>query len=164
MELVSPGLGLIFWMTISFGCVLLVLRKYAWKPILANIRIRERTIAKSLINARRIGEELDHLNVIQAKRTEETELLCQEMIRHATEESDRMIAQAKAIAHLQAGKIIEDASKTVELHKQAAMREIKGHVARLSLEMAEKVLVEEFSDKERTAAYVGNLLDQVLPN
>lgn len=164
MELVSPGLGLIFWMTIAFVCVLLILRKYAWKPILANIRIRERTIAKSLLNARRIEDELTASDVVRAKRLQETERLCLDMVKHAEAEHDRIVAEAKTHAHKQAQVIIENASISVERHKQRAMMEVKGQVAKLSLEMAEKVLVEEFKERERSVNYVHGLLDKMLPN
>ena len=48
MELIQPGLGLIFWMTLSFGLVLFLLGKYAWKPIMKMLKEREEAIDNAL--------------------------------------------------------------------------------------------------------------------
>lgn len=164
MELITPGLGLIFWMTISFGLVLLVLRKYAWHPILASIRLRERVIAKSLINARRIEKELAELQQLRLEKIQETEALIQEIHKHAVEEAEELIAQAKKSAFVESGRIIEEATKSIEVQKMNALKEIKGEVARLSMDMAEKVLQEEFSDKAKNTRFVNHLLDSMMLN
>ncbi len=164
MELVTPGLGLIFWMTISFGFVLLVLRKYAWHPILASIRSRERVIAKSLINARRIEEELSELQQLRIKKIQETELFIQEMKKQAAEEAENLIDQAKKTAFAESKRIITDATKSIEVQKKNALKDVKGEVARLSLDMAEKVLQEEFSDQSKSTSFVNQLLDNMILN
>jgi F-type H+-transporting ATPase subunit b len=164
MELVTPGLGLIFWMTLSFGLVLIVLRKYAWHPILASIRSRERVIAKSLINARRIEKEALELQQIRLEKMQETEMLIQGMLKIAAEESEQLLAAARKTAFAESRRIIEDAAKTIDAQKKNALKEIKGEVARLSLDMAEKVLQEEFSDKAKNTRYVQQLLDNMMLN
>ncbi len=164
MELVTPGLGLIFWMTISFGFVLLVLRKYAWHPILASIRSRERVIAKSLINARRIEEEFSELQQLRLEKIQETELFIQEMKKHAAEEAENLIDQAKKTAFAESKRIIADATKSIEVQRKNALQDVKGEVARLSLDMAEKVLQEEFSDQSKSTSFVNQLLNNMILN
>jgi len=51
MELVTPAFGLVFWMSITFLTVLLLLKKFAWKPILNMIKEREESIEKALSSA-----------------------------------------------------------------------------------------------------------------
>lgn len=164
MELITPGLGLIFWMTLSFGLVLLVLRKYAWQPILASIRVRERVIAKSVINSRRIEEELAGLEQIKLEKILETEKFIQEIQQHAHEEAAEIIAQAKRTAVMESRRIIDEAVRSIAIQKKAALMEVKGEVARLSVDMAEKVLQEEFSDKSRNTLFVQQLLDKMILN
>ncbi len=164
MELITPGLGLIFWMTLSFGLVLIVLRKYAWHPILASIRLRERVIAKSLINARRIEKELSELEQLRVEKIKETDDLIEQMHKHAVEEAEELLAQAKKSAFVESGRMIEEATKSIEVQKMNALREIKGEVARLSMDMAEKVLQEEFSDKGKNSRFVEQLLDSMILN
>lgn len=164
MELVSPGLGLIFWMTLSFAMVLLILRKYAWNPILTSIRMRERVIAKSLINARRIEEDLAQIQAISERRTEDTEKQCKAMLHAAEEEAEHIIHAAKSQALIEATKIMAQSAQVVESQKKAAMLEVRGQIAKLSLDMAEKVLQEEFSDPERNKVFVKQLLNELVPN
>jgi len=164
MELIKPGLGLIFWMTVSFGMVLLILRKFAWQPILANIRARERTIARSLINARRMEEEMLGLEKLKAEKAAEIEKLAREMMLQANMEADKILDESRKKALDEAAKILDDANGVIESQKKAAMMEIKDQVASLSVEIAEKVLQEEFSDKEKSSRYVHQLLEKVMLN
>jgi len=164
MELIKPGLGLIFWMTVSFGMVLLILRKFAWQPILANIRARERTIARSLINARRMEEEMLGLEKLKAEKAAEIEKLAREMMLQANMEAEKIMDESRKKALDEAAKILDDANGVIESQKKAAMMEIKDQVASLSVEIAEKVLQEEFSDKEKSSRYVHQLLEKVMLN
>lgn len=164
MELITPGLGLIFWMTISFSFVLVILRKYAWKPILANIRTRERKIAKSLITARKIDEDLQKMEKLKIERVAEAEKTAMEMLQQANLEAGTIVEQARKKAIQEASKILDEANKTIEAQKHAALLAIKSQVADLSLELAEKVLQEEFSDVEKSSKYIHQLLDKVMLN
>lgn len=164
MELITPGLGLIFWMTVSFSIVLLVLRKYAWRPILANIQARERTIAKSLINARRMDEETLKFEKLKMRKMADLELQTQDNLKQAMEDAGKIVDQARKKATEEAGKILNEAHLVIEAQKKAAMMDIKNQIARLSIDMAEKVLQEEFSDKEKSNRYVDQLLDKTILN
>lgn len=164
MELITPGLGLIFWMAISFGLVLLILRKYAWKPILSTIRARERTIVRSLVNAKRINEEMLRLEESKKRHIGDAERIHQQMLDQAREEARELVEKAVKEARQKASRLLEDAEKAIEAQKRLAMMEVKGQIAGLSLEMAEKVLEEEFVDKERNTRFVNDLLDEMILN
>ena len=164
MELITPGLGLIFWMAISFGLVLLVLRKYAWRPILGAIRARERTIARSLINAKRMEEEMQHLEEVKRQRLAEAENLHHQMVERARQEAGDLLIRAGKEARKEAARILGEAEKAVEAQKRLAMMEVRDQIASLSLDMAQQVLQEEFSDRERNERFVGELLDRMILN
>lgn len=164
MELITPGLGLVVWMGISFGLVLVILRKYAWKPILATIRARERTIVRSLVNARHIEEEMKRVEVLKRERMEEAERLYAQMLERAREEAAEVVEKAVVEARQEAAKLLGEADKIIEAHKRQAMLEIRDQIAGLSVEMAERVLQEEFHDKERNTRYVNRLLDKMILN
>ena len=63
MELVTPEIGLIFWTTVVFSLLLLVLKKYAWKPILSAVDERNKSIEDALKAADKAKEEMLALNV-----------------------------------------------------------------------------------------------------
>jgi F-type H+-transporting ATPase subunit b len=49
--LVLPDIGLVFWNTIAFLVLLIVLGKFAWKPMLKAISDRENVIVDAVQNA-----------------------------------------------------------------------------------------------------------------
>jgi F-type H+-transporting ATPase subunit b len=84
MELVKPGLGLIFWMTLTFSLVLFILSKFAWKPILNSIREREDSINNALNAAEDDRKQMDALKSDNEK-----------LLQQARLERDAMLKEAK---------------------------------------------------------------------
>ncbi len=164
MELLSPGLGLIFWMTLSFGIVLLILRKFAWAPILWTIREREREIAISLRNAQHIKRELEELETLKKQKVAEADKQHQELLVRAKTEAENVLREARIKAGDDAHQLLENARNAIEVQKKSAMLEIKHQIASLSVDMAEKVLQEEFSDKEKNTRFVNGELEKVILN
>lgn len=164
MELLMPGLGLIFWMTVAFGVVLIILKKYAWKPILNVLNQREAKLAQSLANARRIEQEMAKLAELKTAKVAEAEQIYSETTKKAHVEAEKIIDQARETARMEAKEIMDRADELIDAYKKEAMREIQSQLSALSLDIAEKVLNEEFSDRDRNARYVKKLLDQVVEN
>lgn len=159
-----PGLGLIFWMTVAFGIVLVILKKYAWKPILNVLNQREAKLAQSLANAKRIEKEVAQLAELKSAKIAEAEKLYDETTAKAHVDAEKIIDEAREKARQEAKDIMDRADELIAAYKKEAMREIQSQLSALSLDIAEKVLHEEFSDRERNARYVKKLLDQVVEN
>ena len=51
MELVTPDIGLLFWMTTCFIILLILMKKFAWAPILKALSEREQGIQLALEQA-----------------------------------------------------------------------------------------------------------------
>ncbi len=164
MELVTPGLGLIFWMAIAFGSVLLILRKYAWQPILNTLHEREKTISQSLRNAQHIQRELAALEQVKNTKLKEAEKLRLELLAQARNEANEILRSARQKASNEAIQLMDDAKKAMEAQRYAAINEIRSQVALLSIDMAEKVLEKELKDKKSSQQLVNQLLDQVIMN
>ena len=148
MQLLTPGFGLIFWTLLSFIIVFLILKKFAWKPILNSLNQREKGIADSLASAEKIKAEMALL------KSENEELLVKAreeraiMMREAKETRDKIIMEAKEQAREQMNKIVADAQSTINQQKMAAITDLKNQVGNLVLEVSEKVLRRELSNKE----------------
>jgi F-type H+-transporting ATPase subunit b len=164
MELVSPGLGLIFWMTLSFGIVLLVLRKYAWRPILNTIRTRETYLSQSLRDAQHIQRELAALEEVKKGKLKEAEKLRLELLAQARNEADEILRNARQKAGAEASQMMEDAKRAVEAQRLSVINEIRGQIALLSIDIAEKVLEDELKNKNTSKHLVNQLLDKVILN
>ncbi len=164
MELLMPGLGLIFWMTVAFGIVLFILKKYAWKPILQVIYAREQQMEKSFSDAKRINHEMSQLEAMKSTKIAEADTAYEEIIAKARADAETIIAEAKDRAHDEAREIGEKAEELIKQYKDEAFRQIKSQISRLSMDIAEKVLTEELSDRERNSHYVRKLLDEIEVN
>ena len=161
MSLITPDIGLLFWMFVSFGIVLLILKKFAWKPILDSVKEREDSIEEALAQAGKAKEELEKLQAnnedLLKQAREERDLL----IKDAREAKDKMIGEAKSKAKEEADKIMVSAREVIEAEKTAAITEMKNQVAVLSIEIAEKILKDELSSEDKQKKLVNNLLEDV---
>jgi F-type H+-transporting ATPase subunit b len=164
MELLLPGIGLIFWTLIAFILVFIILRKFAWKPILSSLNERERTIADSLETAQRVKAEMAQLKgeneEMLAKAREERGL----MLKEARDTKDRIINEAKEQAKVEANKIIVEAQQAINAQKMAAITEVKNQVGKLVIEVTEKVLRKELGNKEAQEAHIRGLVSEVKMN
>ena len=146
MELVTPEIGLIFWTTVVFSLLLIVLKKYAWKPILSAVDERNKRIEDALRAADKAKEEMLSLSadneriLMEAKKERDT------ILKEGREIKESIIAEAKDKAKVDAEKILKTAKEQIINEKMKAITELKNQVANLSIEIAEKILKSELQD------------------
>ena len=161
MELVSPGIGLIFWLTLSFGIVLFILGKFAWKPILKSLREREDTIDEALNAANKAREDMKQLQFDNEKLLGQAKEERNAILRDARKVKDSIIEESKLKANEEANRIVESAKESIQNEKMAAMTDLKNQLASLSIEIAEKILKEELSAEKKQKEYLQKLVDKV---
>jgi len=158
--LIQFSFGLIFWMTVSFLTVLLILKKFAWKPILGVLSERERTIEDALNEARKAREEIAAMNArnedLMRQAREEREVLLKE----ARDIRDREIAGAKDKARAEAEALLARARIDIQNEKNAALTEMKNQVAELSILVAERILREKLADNTAQQALVDKVMGE----
>lgn len=164
MDLVTPGIGLIFWQTLIFLIVLFLLSKFAWKPILSAVKEREKSIEDALQSAELAKAEMANL-------TSQNEALLQK----AREERDAMLSQSRAQGELlieaarkkadeEAQRMISNAKEVIDAERKSAVAEIKETVATLSIDIAEKLIGQRFADKSVQEELVRKELSQIKLN
>ena len=161
MELVTPGIGLLFWMLLSFSIVLFILKKFAWKPILKTLKDREDSITDALSAADKAREEMANLNAENEKIIAEANEERKKIIAEAQAHNQEIMSKAKSEAQVEADKIIENARETIQHEKNVALKEIKDLMADLSIDVAKKVLERELSDEAKQREYVEGILNDV---
>lgn len=161
MELIKPDLGLLIWMLLSFGVVLYVLARFAWKPILKAIKDRERSISKSLLAAQRAKEEMAKIEFGNEKITALAKLERDNLLKEAKELKDKILEEAKEEAKAEAKKIIDHAVQSVHKEKNEAINEIKNQIAALSVDIAEKILKQKLGDDKKQKELLENLIDNI---
>ncbi|WP_347839106.1 F0F1 ATP synthase subunit B [uncultured Draconibacterium sp.] len=164
MELINPNSGTIFWMIIAFGVVLFVLKKFAWKPILAALKEREDSIASALNSAEEAKKEVAGLKADNEKIIAEARREKEAILKEAKELKDKIIAEAKEIASGEGQKTIEQARQQIHAEKTAAINDIKKQVAQLSVSIAEKVIRKELGNKAEQEKMVNGLVDDIKLN
>ena len=164
MELLQPGLGLIVWTLLAFLIVFFILKKFAWKPILASLKERETGIASSLATAEKVKAEMATLKneneTMMAQAREERS----RMIKEAKEATDRMISDAKDKAKREYDRIVAEAQTAINQQKNAALIDVKNQVGKLVIEVSEKVLRRELSHKQEQEAYIRELAEDAKLN
>jgi len=158
MNLVTPDLGLFFWQTVAFLILLFLLKKLAWKPILGSLKERELSIEQALSAAENAKAEMKKLqaqneNLLQEARSERDRIL-----REATAVSNSLINEAKEKATAEGNRIVESARVAINNEKQAAITEVKNQAAKLSIEIAEKLLKKELSNPAAQKALVAEYI------
>ena len=161
MKLVTPDIGLLFWMLVSFSIVLFLLKKYAWKPILTMLKEREESIQSALDSAKSAKEEMAALQANNESILKEAKMERDKMLKEGREMKDAIIAEAKSKASKEAEKHLAIARESIQNEKMAAVTELKNQVAKLSIEIAEKILREELSSADKQKTLVNNLLQDV---
>jgi F-type H+-transporting ATPase subunit b len=164
MELIKPGIGLIFWMTVSFGTVLFLLSKYAWKPIMLSLKAREESIQNALDAAKKAREEMKGLIVDNERLISEAKTERDIILREAREAKESIINEAKVRANIEADRLIAIAREAIENQKMAAITDLQNSVAAMSIEIAEKILRHELANDDKQKALMKNLLSEISSN
>ena len=155
------SLGLFFWQTFLFLTLLFLLRKFAWKPILGAVNEREQSIKVALESAKEAERKMESLTSQNEALLKEARFERDEILKEAKEAKNAIIAEAKDAASKESAKIIADAREQIVMEKSKAITELKNQVAGLSIEIAEKILKGELSDKGKQETLVNNLIEDV---
>lgn len=164
MELVQPGIGLIFWMTIAFSLLLWILAKFAWKPIMKGLKERENTIADALNEANKAREEMKQLKFSNEQLLKEAKEERDLILRDARKVKESVIENARIKANEEANRIIENAGESINNEKLAAITDMKNQLALLSIEIAEKIIKKELEGKDKHKEFIQRLIDEVKVN
>lgn len=164
MSLLTPHLGFFVWTLVAFIVVFLLLKKFAWKPILKSLGEREKNIADSIAAAEKVKAEMAQMKseneaLLASAREERAQ-----MLKEARETKDRIINEAKDQAKTEANKIIVDAQAAINAQKMAALTDVKNQVGKLVIEVTEKVLRKELGSKDAQEAHIKGLVDGVKLN
>ena len=156
--------GLFIWHSLLFIALVLLLKKCAWKPILNAVNEREQGIVDALASAEAAKKEMENLTADNEKLLKEARVERDAMMKEAREIKAKMIADAKDEAKIEGDKMISNAQAAIQSEKKSAIAEIKNQVASLSLDIAEKVVKGELSNKDKQLKLVETMLDDAKLN
>ncbi len=158
MELITPSIGLIFWTSITFLILIFLLTKFAWKPILGALKEREESIKGALNSAEEARAQMANLTSKNERLLLEAKSERDALLKEAKLQATQMIELAKAGASEEANAIIIKAQAAIASEKNAAIAQIKEEAISLSIEVAQKILQKELSDKSSQEKYASELI------
>lgn len=158
MNIVAPE-SLLLWTTLIFVILIFLLRRFAWKPIMAAVNKREDSINSALEAAEKAKIEMANLKADNEKLLKEAREERDQMLKEARDLREKMINESKELAKEEGDKLIRNAQEIIQNEKAAAMAEIRDQVAELSLNIAEKVVKSELADKDKQMKLIDNMLE-----
>ncbi|MFS4483556.1 F0F1 ATP synthase subunit B [Hyunsoonleella sp. 2307UL5-6] len=158
----SPGLFIM--QTVIFLVLIFIMVKFAWKPIMNSLNDREEGIQNALDAAENAKAEMENLQADNQKLLKEARAEREAMLKEAREMKTKLIEDAKTEAQTEAGKLIAQAQASIETEKKAAIADLKSQVASLSIDIAEKVVKDELSNKGKQEQLVESLLSDATLN
>ena len=158
--MIEPGIGLLFWMTLTFIIILFLLAKFAWKPILNAVNDREVSIIDALNQAKLAKQEMTQLKEDNERILREARAERDGILKEARDMKDKIVNQAKDSAKVEGEKMMEAARQSIQTEKNAAMADIKTQIGTLSVSIAENILKEKLDNDGAQNALVENILNK----
>ncbi len=160
MNLITPDVGLLFWMVVIFGIVFAILAKWGFPAITGMVDKRNRRISDSLRLADEAQERMSHLAEEQARMIDQTRKEQARILREASQARDEIISRARTDAETQTAEMVQKAREQIATEREAALRDLRRQVAMLSVEVAEKVLRQQLEDSDAQHALVDRLSEE----
>lgn len=161
MSLITPDFGLLFWMTIVFLIVLVIVGKFGFKVIVKMVNDRKDYIDSSLQKAHKANEKLANIKVESDALLQEARERQAVILKEAAATRDAIVEKAQDKAHEESNRLLTEAKVEIENQKQAAVSDIRKQVATLSVGIAEKILREKLGDEKTQMDLIERMLDEI---
>ena len=161
MSLLTPEPGLVFWMTISFGIVVLILVKFAFPAILKSVEKRSDYIEDSLTAAKEAHKELADVKKTTEKMIADARLEQNAILKETSKLGDQIIKEAREKASLDSERLVADANEQIRTEKELALRSIRSELSSLSVDLAEKILREKLGSEKEQLDMIDRLLNEI---
>lgn len=159
-SILSPDLGLLFWMFIAFFIVFGIMAKYGFPVIIKMVEDRKDFIDESLKNAREANEKLANIKSESEAILRETREKQAQILKEAMATRDSIIKEAKEQAQIEGTKLLKDARMQISVEKENALRDIRSVVADVSVGIAEKIMRRQLEKDSEQEIFIEKLLNE----
>ncbi len=164
MGLLIPSSGTIFWMTLIFAVVFIILAKYAFPAIIGMIDERKKYIDQSLDAARAANDQLEHIKAESDRLLTQAREEQAKILKEAVSARDRIISEARARAQAEARRALDETRQQIIAEKESAINDVRRQVAVLSVDVAEKILRKDLSGEKEHLDLIDRLVDEMMIN
>ena len=152
--------GLLIWTIVTFLVLLAVLRKVAWRPLLAALEQRESAIRSSLDEAQRARQEAEQLLVENRRILADANREAARILEQGREEAERFRTSMTEQAQTEARRLVDEARREITRERQLAVQDLKSTAAELALVAAGRLLNTAVTDADHRRL-VTEFLDQL---
>lgn len=143
--------GLIIWTWITFIIVAIILRKFAWGPLLSAVEGREKSITNAIESAKRERAEAEKLLAEQKTAIATARQEAADAVRKTQADMEKFREELMSKARQEAESLKADAQRAITEERTRAVAELKGEAVKLSIAIAEKLLNEKLDDAKHQA-------------
>ncbi|MFO8021872.1 MAG: F0F1 ATP synthase subunit B [Perlabentimonas sp.] len=161
MGLITPDYGLLFWMLVSFSILLVILRKFAWKPIMQGIRNREEKIAKALRDADYARNEIAKLEERNDELIAKAQATRDSILAEAKKTKERIIEEARVKSQEETQKFLNQAQEQIKREQEIAKLEFKSYATQLVIQISEKIIRQELHDKAKYEEQINSIIQEL---
>ena len=156
MNLITPEFGTIFWQTITFILVMVILRKFAWKNILDVIQQREQKVVGAIQSAKEAKKQLEKLEERSKDILNKANMDSEKIIKEAIAVRDQIITKSQKEAERAGQDMIDAAKATIVREKKQAILDIKNNTVEMIIQSAELILKNELENKDKQREFIIN--------
>ena len=160
MSLITPDIGLVFWMVVIFGVVFFLLAKFGFPVITKAVDKRSNHIRDSLAAAEQARLSLESLQADQKKIIDNARAEQGRILQEASRTGEEIIARAREEAQAEGARILQKTRDEIAAEKEAALLEIRSEVSALSVAVAEKVIRKELDTNAEQMALLDRMADE----
>jgi F-type H+-transporting ATPase subunit b len=146
---INPGLTL--WTGITFVVLLVVLRRFAWGPIVATLNERERTIREAIESAKRERAQAEKLLAEQKEGLARAQREAAEIARKNQLEVEALRQELTAKARTEAAELLSDARRQISEEVLRAKTDLRSEVVDLAIAAAGRLIKVSLDDKAQRA-------------
>ena len=161
--MLNPNPGLILWTIITFVFLMIILRKFAWKPLMESLQKREDTVRNSLERAEQAKQDAERLLEENRKQLARAEHESHRILNEGRALAEQLKAEIVEKANQQSRRMIDQAKQEIDRDKDAALSQLRGEVANLAIQAAEKILGETL-DETRHRKIIDSYLKELPKN
>lgn len=155
--------GVVFWIFITFVLFILLLRKFAWGPILSALDKREQNIQESLDAAEKAMKRAEEISKKNDEALKKAEMDAQRMRKQAKEDAETIRDEIIEKSRSEAEAVKKQTLDSIEQEKQKAMLELRNKVAELAIEATGKILNAEI-DQKKNKKLVDDFINEIPSN
>ncbi|HVI24561.1 MAG TPA: F0F1 ATP synthase subunit B [Myxococcales bacterium] len=147
--LTDINVALVVWTLVTFGLLLIVLRRFAWRPILETIETREKTIAESIESAKRERAEAEKAAADMRASLEKARNEAADLIRRNQAEVAAAKAELMTSARKESEALLAQARTSIEEERRAAVADLRAQVVDIAIEAAGRLLQTQMDEKKQ---------------